>query len=110
VRLLVPLLRVVGSILLPHAQHFFLIKGCSLGLLTGLVKWGSFSFLYLKKLKFQKYMAVSKIFKTIPLSPPAWATGGLSPTGWATGPKRKKKLHLGPGAQDALNSKLVKSI
>jgi len=71
---------------------------------------GSFSFLYLKKLKFQKYMAISKIFKTIPLSPPAWATGGLSPTGWATGPKRKKKLHLGPGAQDALNSKLVKSI
>ena len=53
-------------------------------------------------------MAVSKIFKTIPLSPPAWATGGLS--GWATGPKRKKKLHLGPGAQDALNSELVKSI
>ena len=45
-------------------------------------------------------MAVSKNFKTIPLSPP----------GWATGPKRKKKLHLGPGAQDALNSKLVKSI
>ena len=37
-------------------------------------------------------MAVSKIFKTIPLSPPAWATGGLSPTGWATGPKRKKKI------------------
>jgi len=55
-------------------------------------------------------MAVSKNFKTIPLSPPAWATGGLSPTGWATGPKRKKKLHLGPGAHDALNSKLVKSI
>ena len=37
-------------------------------------------------------MAVSKIFKTIPLSPPVWATGGLSPTGWATGPKRKKKI------------------
>ena len=45
-------------------------------------------------------MAVSKNFKTIPLSPP----------GWATGPKRKKKLHLGPGAQDALNSELVKLI
>ena len=30
-------------------------------------------------------MAVSKNFKTIPLSPPAWATG-------ATGPKRKKKF------------------
>ena len=45
-------------------------------------------------------MAVSKIFKTIPLSPPAWATG----------PKRKKKLYLGPGAHDALNSELVKSI
>ena len=55
-------------------------------------------------------MTVSKNFKTIPLSPPAWATGGLSPLGWATGPKRKKKLHLGPGAQDALNSELVKSI
>ena len=55
-------------------------------------------------------MTVSKIFKTIPLSPPAWATGGLSPPGWATGPKRKKKLHLGPDAQDVLNSKLVKSI
>ena len=55
-------------------------------------------------------MAVSKNFKTIPLSPLAWAIGGLSPTGWATGPKRKKKLYLGPGAQDALNSELVKSI
>ena len=55
-------------------------------------------------------MAVSKNFKTIPLSPPAWATGGLSPPGWATGPKRKKKLHLGPGTQDALNSELVKLI
>ena len=45
-------------------------------------------------------MAVSKNFKTIPLSPP----------GWATGPKRKTKLHLGPGTQDALNSEIVKSI
>jgi len=57
-----------------------------------------FSFLYLKKLKFQKYMAVLKNFKTIP----------LSPSGWATGPKCKKKLHLGPGARDVLNSELVK--
>ena len=40
---------------------------------------GFFSFLYLKKLKFQKYMAVSKNFKTIPLSPPAWATGACRP-------------------------------
>ena len=46
----------------------------------------------LKKIKFQKYMAVSKNFKTIPLSPPARATGGLSPPGWATGPKYKKKF------------------
>ena len=45
-------------------------------------------------------MAVSKNFKTIPMSPP----------GWATGPKCKKKLHLGPDAQGALNSELVKSI
>ena len=35
-------------------------------------------------------MAVSKNFKTIPLSPLAWATGGLSPSGWATEPKCKK--------------------
>ena len=55
-------------------------------------------------------MAVSKNFKTIPLSPLAWATGGLSPSGWATGPKYKKKLHLSPGAQGVLNSKFVKSI
>ena len=55
-------------------------------------------------------MAVSKNFKTIPLSPPAWATGGLSPLGWVTGPKCKKNLHLGPGTRDALNNKLVKSI
>ena len=55
-------------------------------------------------------MAVSKNFKIIPLSPPAWATGGLSPPGWATGPKCKKNLHLGPGTRDALNIKLVKSI
>ena len=45
-------------------------------------------------------MDVSKIFKTIPLSPPAWATG----------PKRKKKLYLGPGAPGVLNIELVKSI
>ena len=36
-------------------------------------------------------MAILKNFKTIPLSPLAWATGGLSPSGWATGPKCKKK-------------------
>ena len=53
-------------------------------------------------------MAVSKNFKTIPLSPLDWATGGLSPSGWATGPKCKKKIYLGPVARDALNSELVK--
>ena len=67
-----------------------------------------FIFVFKKKLKFQTYMAVSKNFKTIPLSPLAWATGGLSPSDWATGPKCKKKLHLGPGVRDALNSELVK--
>ena len=39
-------------------------------------------------------MAVSKNFKTIPLSPPAWATGGLSLPAWATGPKRKQKNYI----------------
>ena len=54
-------------------------------------------------------MAVSKNFKTIPLSPlPCLGDRGLSPSGWATGPKCKKKLHLGPGARDVLNSELVK--
>ena len=76
-----------------HQQNSFFIQSGPLhdGLgLFSVCSNGSFSFLYLKKLKFQKYRAVSKIFKTIPLSPPAWATGGLSPSGWATGPKRKK--------------------
>ena len=36
--------------------------------------------------------------------------GCLSPVQWATGPKCKKNLYLGPGAQGALNSELVKSI
>ena len=53
-------------------------------------------------------MVVSKNFKTILLSPLAWATGGLSPSAWATGPKCKKKLHLDPGDRDALNNELVK--
>ena len=35
--------------------------------------------------------------------------GCRSPIQWATGPKCKK-IHLGPGAQGALNSELVKSI
>ena len=43
-----------------------------------------------------------EIFKNGCLSP-------LSPIQWATGPKCKK-IHLGPGAQGALNSELVKSI
>ena len=54
-------------------------------------------------------MAVSKNFKTIPLSPPAWATGGLSPPAGRQD-LNVKKIHLGPGAQDTLNSELVKSI
>ena len=40
-------------------------------------------------------MAVSKNFKTIPLSPslaPCLGDRGLSPPGWATGPKHKKKI------------------
>ena len=55
-------------------------------------------------------MAVSKIFKTIPLSPPAWATGGCRPLAGRQDLNVKKKLHLGPGTRDALNSEFVKSI
>ena len=47
-----------------------------------------FSFLYFKKIKFQKYMPNSEIFKNGCLSPP---TGCLSPIQLATGPKFKKK-------------------
>jgi len=36
--------------------------------------------------------------------------GCLSPIQLATGSKCKKNLYLGPGAQGALNSELVKSI
>ena len=59
-----------------------------------------FSFLYLIKTKFQKYMPNREIFKN----------GCPSPIQLATGPKCKKNLHLDPGAQGALNSELVKSI
>ena len=55
-------------------------------------------------------MAVSKNFKTIPLSPPAWATGACRPLAGRQDLNVKKKLHLGPNAQDALNNELVKSI
>jgi len=71
----------------------------------GLVTFSSdfFSFLYFKKLKFQKYMAVLKNFKTIPLSPPA-----CRPLVGRQDLNVKKNLHLGPGTKDALNSELVK--
>ena len=55
-------------------------------------------------------MTVSKNFKTIPLSPPAWATGGLSPLAGRQDLNVKKNLDLGPGTRDALNSELVKLI
>ena len=55
-------------------------------------------------------MAVSKNFKTIPLSPPAWATGPCRPLARRQDLNIKKNLHLGPGTRDALNSELVKSI
>ena len=42
--------------------------------------------------------------------PVALLMGCLSPIQLATGPKCKKNLHLGSGAQGALNSELVKSI
>jgi len=52
-----------------------------------------FSFLYLKKIKFQKYMPNREIFKNVCLSPPlmgdrvpvAHPEFFMSPTGWATG-------------------------
>src|SRR6185437_5273363 len=41
------------------------------------VMWAVFSFLYLKKIKFQKYMSVFKYFKNIPRSPSHRATGPM---------------------------------
>ena len=75
-----------------------------------------FSFLYLKKIKFQKYMSVLKYFKNIPRSPSHRATGpmcnffsnlqrspwrkkkegGLSPPQRATGPCRPPNGRQGP--------------
>ena len=55
-------------------------------------------------------MAVSKNFKTIPLSPLHGRQGACRPLAGRQDLNVKKKLHLDPGAQDALNSKLVKSI
>ena len=49
-----------------------------------------------------------EIFKNGCLSPRG--AGCLSSIQLATGPKYKKNLHLGPGAQGALNSELVKLI
>ena len=52
-------------------------------------------------------MSNKEILKNGCLSPP---TECLSPIQLTTGPKYKKNLHLGPDAQGALNSELVKSI
>ena len=69
---------------------------------------GFFSFLYLKKIKISKiYGGFEKFQNYTPVSP-YLGDGGLSPSGWAIGPKCKKKLYLGLGARDALNSELVK--
>ena len=69
---------------------------------------GSFSFLYLKKIKISKIHGRFEKFQNY--TPVAPCLGDRGPVA-QPGPKRKqKKLHLGPGAQDALNSELVKSI
>jgi len=36
--------------------------------------WAAFSFLYFKKIKFQKYMPNKEIFKNGCLSPPYWVS------------------------------------
>ena len=64
-----------------------------------------FSFLYLKKQNFKNICRIGKFSKIGACRP-----GCLSPIQLATGPKCKKNLYLGPGAQGALNSELVKSI
>ena len=55
-------------------------------------------------------MSVSKNFKTIPCHPLPGRQGACRPLAGRQDLNVKKKLHLGPGAQDALNSKLVKLI
>ena len=57
-----------------------------------------FHFYILKKQNFKKYMSNREIFKN-----------GCHPSSWQHD-LNVKKLHLGPGAQGALNSELVKSI
>jgi len=57
-----------------------------------------FSFLYLKKIKFQKYMSVFKYFKNIPRSPSHRATGPMCNFffKFATKSLEKKKQALSP--------------
>ena len=64
-----------------------------------------FIFIFKKKQNFKNICRIGKFSKMGACRPPNGRHGA-----WATGPKCKKKLHLDPGAQGALNSELVKSI
>ena len=55
-------------------------------------------------------MSNKKIFKMGACRPPNGRQGACRPLDGRQDLNVKKKLHLGPGAQGALNSKLVKSI
>ena len=92
---------------------------CEKGRPTNTCSSAVFSFLYLKKIKFQKYMSVLENFKNIPQSPYGGATGlkcnfflqicnevpgekkegGLSPPQRATGPCRPPQGRQGPLCQ-----------
>ena len=73
------------------------------GGLGAVSKMEFFSFLYLKKLKFQKYMSVLENFKNIPRSPSHRATGPkcnfFSPN-LQRSPWRKKRGHVAPPTGD----------
>ena len=69
-----------------------------------------FSFLYLKKQNFKNICRIGKFSKMGACRPPNGRQGACRPSSGRQDLNVKKILHLGPGAQGALNSELVKSI
>ena len=69
-----------------------------------------FSFLYLKKQNFKNIRRIGNFSKMGACHPPNGRQGACRPSSWRHDLNIIFVLHLGPGAQDVLNIKLVKSI
>ena len=67
-----------------------------------------FSFLYLKKQNFKTICQIGKFLKIGAGHTPNGRQGACRPSSWRQDLNIKTNLHLGLGAQGALNSELVK--